>query len=295
MNSPAKKGAARNQKIRTSTQGVAADKPLKGMTALVTGAAQGVGRGIAIELAKAGCAVAVNYRSRRDLAIETVDQLKAGGCEAFPVQGDIRSSAQVKKIFDTVAKKFTHLDILVNNAGTQTWAPLLELQESDWDRDIETNLKGTFLCLQAASRWMKQANGGSIINIGSGCNKVPFPRLVSYSASKGGIEMLTRIAATELGRYGIRVNCVAPGAILIDRTKREDSRYAATWGKEAPLGRVGMPEDVGNAVVYLASHNASYVTGQTIWVDGGAFTKPSWPYALKDEDVEEPKNKKKVG
>lgn len=285
MDLPAKKIAVRSHKNRKRALGSGVEKPLQGMTALVTGAAQGVGKGIAIELARAGCAVAVNYRSHRDLALETVGQLKAMGCEAFPVQGDIRSSAQVKKIFDAVAKKFTHLDILVNNAGAQTWAPLLELQESDWDRDIETNLKGTFLCLQAAGRWMKEGNGGSIINIGSGCNKVPFPRLVSYSASKGGIEMLTRIAATELGRYGIRVNCVAPGAILIDRTKREDPKYAAIWGKEAPLGRVGMPEDVGNAVVFLASQNASYVTGQTLWVDGGAFTKPSWPYVLKDSNT----------
>jgi NAD(P)-dependent dehydrogenase (short-subunit alcohol dehydrogenase family) len=287
---PAKKIAARNQRIRNSTQENAAEKPLQGMTALVTGAAQGVGRGIAIELARAGCAVAVNYLSGRELAMETVDQLKAVGCESFAVQGDIRSSTQVKKMFDAVAKKFTQLDILVNNAGTQTWAPLLELKESDWDRDIETNLKGTFLCLQAAGRWMKQTKGGSIINIGSGCNKVPFPRLVSYSASKGGIEMLTRIAATELGCYRIRVNCVAPGAILIERTKREGGQFAQIWGKVAPLGRVGMPEDVGNAVVYLASHRASYVTGQTIWVDGGAFTKPSWPYVLEDVEVAKSKN-----
>jgi len=281
---PAKKMTMKSFENDISTQGSASFKPLKGMTALVTGAAQGVGKGIAIQLARAGCAVAVNYRGHRDLALDTMGELEALGCETFLVQGDIRSSAQVKKMFDAVAQKFTHLDILVNNAGTQTWAPLLELKEADWDRDIETNLKGTFLCLQAAARWMKQTNGGSIINIGSGCKKVPFPRLVSYSASKGGIEMLTRIAATELGRYGIRVNCVAPGAILIDRTKREDPQYATIWGKEASLGRVGMPEDVGNAVVYLASPMASYVTGQTIWVDGGAFTKPSWPYVLKDED-----------
>jgi len=280
-----KKAVAQKKKIGNSAQRSGANKPLSGMTALVTGAAQGVGKGIAIELARAGCTVAVNYRSLRDLAQETIDQIKAENGEAFLVRGDIRSSAQVKKMFDAVAKKCSHLDILVNNAGTQTWAPLLELKESDWDRDIETNLKGTFLCLQAAGLWMKQGKGGSIINIGSGCNKVPFPRLVSYSASKGGIEMLTRIAATELGRYRIRVNCVAPGAILIDRTKREDPKYAAIWSKEAPLGRVGMPEDVGNAVVFLASQNASYVTGQTLWVDGGAFTKPSWPYVLKDSNT----------
>ena len=120
---------------------------------------------------------------------------------------------------------------------------------------------------------------GSIVNIGSGCNKVPFPRLVSYTASKGGIEMFTRSAAVELGRYGIRVNCVAPGAIEIERTKREAPDYAETWGKQAPLGRVGLPEDVARAVAYLASDEADFVTAQTIWVDGGAFTLPNWPYS----------------
>jgi len=276
-----------------SAPSCAPDKTLKGMTALVTGAAQGLGKGIAIELARAGCAVAVNYRTHPELAQQVVDEIAAWGGEAFKVHGDIRSAAQVNRMFSLLAKRFEKLDILVNNAATQTWAPLLELKESDWNRDIETNLGGSFRCLQAAGRWMKRTNGGSIINIGSGCNKLPFPRLVAYSASKGGIEMLTKIAAIELGRYRIRVNCVAPGAVLIDRTSKEDPQYAAIWGNQASLGRVGTPEDIGNAVVYLASHHASYVTGQTLWVDGGAFTKPNWPYALKDEDAATLKKKKK--
>jgi NAD(P)-dependent dehydrogenase (short-subunit alcohol dehydrogenase family) len=244
-----------------------------------------VGKGIALQLARAGCSVAVNHLNRQDLAEETVQEIKKLGGDAFAVRADIRSSAQIERMFASVAKRFKKLDTLVNNAATQTWAPLLELQESDWNRDIETNLRGAFLCTQAAARWMKETCGGSIINIGSGSSKMPFPRLVSYSASKGGVEMLTKVAATELGKYRIRVNCVAPGAILIERTKKEDPRYADIWGKEAPIGRVGMPEDVGNAVVYLASEHASYVSGQTLWVDGAAFTKPSWPYRLKDEDA----------
>jgi NAD(P)-dependent dehydrogenase (short-subunit alcohol dehydrogenase family) len=119
---------------------------------------------------------------------------------------------------------------------------------------------------------------GSIVNLGSGCNKVPFPRLVSYTVSKGGIEMLTKSAAIELGRHRIRVNCVAPGPIEIERTKLEAPDYAETWGRQAPLGRVGVPEDVARAVAFLASEESSYVTGQTLWVDGGAFTLPNWPY-----------------
>lgn len=259
-------------------------QPLRGRLALVTGAAQGVGKGIAIELARAGCTVAVNYRSDPELASETVEEIGALGGQAFAVRADVRSGQQVQRMFAALAKRHDRLDILVNNAGTQTWAPLLQLTEADWDRDIDTNLKGSFLCLQAAAGWMKDTGGGTIINIGSGCNKVPFPRLVSYSASKGGIEMLTKVAAIELGSYGIRVNCVAPGAILIDRTLREEPQYASIWGKQSPLRRVGMPADVGNAVVFLASDAASYVSGQTLWVDGAAFTQASWPYKLTDEE-----------
>lgn len=256
---------------------------LAGKTALVTGAAQGVGKGIALTLARAGCTVAINYISDPVLANQTVREIQSLGADAFAIKADIRSSAQVNRMFATLRKRFPRLDLLVNNAGTQTWAPLLDLKEADWDRDIATNLKGTFLCLQAAARWMKETGGGSIVNIGSGSNKVPFPRLVSYTASKGGIEMLTRVAATELGRFGIRVNCVAPGAILIDRTAKEDPRYGAIWGRQAPLGRVGLPDDVGNAVVFLASQQAAFITAQTLWVDGAAFTQPSWPYKLNND------------
>jgi NAD(P)-dependent dehydrogenase (short-subunit alcohol dehydrogenase family) len=125
---------------------------------------------------------------------------------------------------------------------------------------------------------MKDTGGGRIINIGSGCNKVPFPNLVNYTSSKGGIEMFTKVAAMELGKYGITVNCVAPGAIEIERTKEEAGDYAGTWARLTPLGRVGLPVDVAKTVVYLASDLADFVTAQTIWVDGGTFTKPQWPY-----------------
>ena len=114
------------------------------------------------------------------------------------------------------------------------------------------------------------------MNIGSGCNKLAFPKLVAYTASKGGIEMLTKVSALELGPYGIRVNCVAPGAIEIERTKLETANYADTWGRLAPLGRVGTPQDVGQMIVFLASNESSFVTGQTIWVDGGVFSQAPW-------------------
>ena len=171
------------------------------------------------------------------------------------------------------------LRLLVNNAGVQTWCSLLELKEEDWDRVINTNLKGSFLCTQQAARRMIQhGEGGSIINIGSGANKRPFPNLVDYSASKGGLNQLTQVAAVELGPEKIRVNCVAPGAIEIERTKLEANDYAGTWAPITPARRIGYPEDVAKACVFLASDEAEFVTGQTLYVDGGLLTQAMWPY-----------------
>ena len=183
-------------------------------------------------------------------------------------------------MFAEVLARAPRLDILVNNAGTQVWKALLELEEAEWDRVIDTNLKGCFLCTQRAARHMKDQGGGRIVNIGSGCNKVPFPNLVSYTASKGGIEMFTKVAAVELGKYKIAVNCVAPGAIEIERTKLEAADYGSTWAGLTPLGRVGQPLDVARAVTFLAGEQADFISGQTLWVDGGLFTHPIWPYPV---------------
>lgn len=251
---------------------------LEGKKALVTGASKGVGKGIALELAKAGCDVAVNFNTDAGGADRTVDEIQELGRTAFAIQANVGLAADTDRMFEAVFARFPRLDILVNNAGVQTWKPLLELEERDWDRVIDTNLKGCFLCTQRAARHMKAAGGGSIVNIGSGCNKMAFPNLVDYTASKGGIEMFTKVAGVELGPYGIRVNCVAPGAVEIERTKLEAGDYAATWAKLTPLSRVGLPNDVGSTVVFLASEASAFVTCQTIWVDGGLFAKPQWPY-----------------
>lgn len=255
-------------------------KTLEGRTALVTGASKGVGRGIALELGRQGCRVAVNYNSDSAGADDTVEQIRQGGGSAFPVRANVGVAAEVDRMFASLAVEFSRLDILVNNAGVQTWSGLLDLSEGDWDRVIDTNLKGCFLCTQRAARLMKETGGGSIINIGSGCNKIAFPSLVDYTSSKGGIEQLTKVSAVELGKYQIRVNCVAPGAVEIERTRSTEAGgdYAGTWSKLTPLGRVGVPLDVARAVVFFASDASSFVTGQTLWVDGGLFSKPAWPY-----------------
>ena len=249
---------------------------LTGRTALITGASSGIGQGIAIHLAGAGCDIIVNFLDDPAGAEKTVSHIEAMGRSAIAVQGDVSQSAQVDELVRRSVERFANLDILVNNAGIQTWSSLLDLSEADWDRVIATNLKGCFLCTQAVARHMKE-RGGSIINIGSGCNKLPFPKLVDYTASKGGIEALTKVSAIELGQYQIRVNCVAPGAIEIERTKLELGDYQGTWGRLTPLGRIGTPFDVANAALFFASDASLFVTGQTLWVDGGLYTRPAWP------------------
>ncbi len=255
-----------------------APTPLSGQAALVTGASKGVGKGIALELARSGASVAVNYNRDRQGAEGTVAAIEEMGGEAIAIQADVSRFSDVTRMFGEVLSRFPRLHLLVNNAGVQTWKPLLELQEEEWDRTLGTNLKGCFLCTQQAARHMKEQGGGVIVNIGSGCNKVAFPNLVDYTASKGGIEMFTKVAAVELGQYGIRVNCVAPGAIEIERTMDEAGDYAGTWAALTPLGRVGQPLDVARVVVFLAGEGGGFVSGQTLWVDGALFSKPHWPY-----------------
>jgi NAD(P)-dependent dehydrogenase (short-subunit alcohol dehydrogenase family) len=251
---------------------------LLGRAAVVTGASKGIGKGIALALARVGCDVAVNYHGDEAGARATAGEIEALGRRAMVVGGHVGRAADVDAMLAQAVAAFGRVHIWVNNAGVQTWCSLLDLEESEWDRVINTNLKGTFLCTQRAARHMKQQGGGRIINIGSGCNKIPFPNLVNYTASKGGIEMFTRVSAVELGPYGITVNCVAPGAIEIERTKQETGDYAATWSKLTPVGRIGNPADIGRTVVFLAGDQADFITGQTIWVDGGLFTRPAWPY-----------------
>lgn len=250
--------------------------------AFVTGASKGVGRGIAYGLAEAGWDVAVNYYSDEAGAEETKSVIEEKGRRCFTVSGDVGDKNHVEAMFSAVVAELGGLDCLVNNAGRQTFAPLLELEEADWDKTIRTNLKGSFLCTQAGGRIMRdQGRGGSIVNIGSGANKQPFLNLVDYCASKGGLEQLTRVSACELGQYRIRVNCVAPGAIEIERTKEESDDYAGTWSPLTPMGRIGYPADIAKMVVHLADEGSAFVTGQTIYVDGGLWTKTHWPYATE--------------
>ncbi|WP_343313052.1 SDR family NAD(P)-dependent oxidoreductase [Brucella sp. BE17] len=247
--------------------------------AIVTGGSKGIGAHLVSAFVDAGYAVAFSYKYDEEAALSLADTIEAAGGQALGLECDVGIGEEVEAFFDEACGWFGDApDVLVNNAGIQTWASLLELSEEDWDEVIRTNLKGCFLNTQTAAKRMVEADkSGSIINLGSGCNKLAFPRLVSYTASKGGIEQLTKVTAAELGPHGIRVNCVAPGAILNDRTAQEQPDYAESWSRITPLRRVGVVEDISGPVLFFASEAARFVTGQTLWVDGGVFSQANWP------------------
>lgn len=251
--------------------------------ALVTGAAGGIGSGIARTLIQSGWDVALNDLNSASVT-SLKEELSSGGLTKAGTQiealsGDVSKEEDVELVFEAINDRFNRVpDLLVNNAGIQTWKPLLELSLQEWERTLATNLTGCFLNTRCfAQHAVKNKQSGVIINIGSGCNKLAFPNLVDYNASKGGIEMLTKSAALELGMHNIRVNCIAPGAIETPRTQGEAGDYQASWSSLTPLRRIGQPSDVAAAVLLLADDSASFISGQTLGVDGGLFAQAIWP------------------
>jgi glucose 1-dehydrogenase len=245
---------------------------LEGRVAIVTGAATGIGRGIATRLAADGARVAINYRGSQDEAQALDEHLP----DSIAVQADISKPDEVQAMVERVERALGPPAILVNNAGLERNQPLLELELDNWHATIGVNLTGAFLCLQACARVMARNGGGSIVNISSIHEDVPFPGYAAYCAAKGGLRMLMRDAAAELAEHGIRVNNVAPGAIVtpINEATLEDPQKVATLQRIIPLGRMGQPTEVADVVVFLASDAAAYVTGSTYYVDGGL----TWHY-----------------
>lgn len=247
--------------------------------AIVTAGTSALGRDFVLGLAGAGYDLAFTHLGTPDAAEDLAAQVRDLGRRAIFAECDAGDEEQVEAFHARAAEFGGPPSVLVCNAGVQTWSTLLDLSVQDWDRVMSTNLRGTFLNTRAAGRAMKAAGqGGAIVTLGSGCNKQAFPRLVDYTTSKGGIEQFTKVAAVELGPYGIRVNCLAPGAIATDRTALEAPDYAATWAPVTPLRRVGTPADLVGPLLFLVSPAAAFVTGQTLWVDGGAFSQANWPY-----------------
>ncbi len=238
---------------------------------LVTGGSRGIGRAIALDLAACGATVAINYVSNQSAAEEVVKQIINSGGNAFSVRADTSDKQQVIGLFEKVMSEFKRLDVLVNNAGILSRYDFVDLPESEWDRVINVNLKGYFLCGQQAARIMRAQKQGRIINISSISQVIPGKQRSHYCASKGGIMMLTKGMALELAEYNITVNAVAPGAIRTDFTQDvlSDPAFTQALNEKIPLSRIGKPDDISGAVLLLASKRGSYMTGQTIYVDGG--------------------------
>ena len=248
--------------------------------ALVTAGTSAIGRHLVIALARDGHDVAFTHLGMAEQAEILTADVAALGARAMARESDASEASQVAAFHaETAVWAGKAPSVMVNNAGIQTWSSLLDLTADRWDAVMATNLRGMFLNTQTAARAMIAANiPGNIITLGSGCNKVAFPRLVDYTTSKGGVEQFTKVAASELGPHRIRVNCIAPGAIETERTRAEAPDYAATWSPLTPLRRIGTPQDLTGPLLFLISDAASFITGQTLWVDGGVFAQAPWPY-----------------
>ncbi len=242
---------------------------LKGKAALVTGASRGIGRAIAIELAKEGANVAVNFAGSEAKANAVVEDIKALGVQAFAIQGDVSNADDVQRIVKETTDQFGTIDILVNNAGITRDNLLMRMKEEEWDAVIDTNLKGVFLCTKAVTRPMMKQRSGRIINISSIVGVSGNPGQANYVAAKAGVIGLTKTAAKELASRGITVNAIAPGFITTDMTDQLNDELKDEMLKQIPLGKLGNPEDIAKTVVFLASDDSGYMTGQTLHVDGG--------------------------
>jgi 3-oxoacyl-[acyl-carrier protein] reductase len=237
--------------------------------AIVTGGSRGIGRAIALGLAGAGAAVAVNYKGNQAAADEVVRAIEAIGGQALAVQADVSVPEDVERLFKAVAERFGRLDILVNNAGITRDTLLLRMKEADFDSVLDTNLRGAFLCTKAALRPMTKARGGRIINITSVVGLIGNAGQANYSAAKAGLIGFTKAVAREMASRAITANAVAPGYVDTEMTAGLGDQIKAAILENIPLGRLGTPEDIANTVCFLASDAAAYITGQTITVDGG--------------------------
>jgi 3-oxoacyl-[acyl-carrier protein] reductase len=242
---------------------------LSGKVALVTGASRGIGAAIALRLASAGAAVAVNYAGSADAAQDIVDRITTGGGRAAALQADVSDSAAAAGLVESVLGELGGLDIVVNNAGITRDGLLMRMSDEDWSAVIATNLTGVFNVTRSASRHLMKQRSGSIINITSVVGLVGNAGQVNYSAAKAGVVGLTKSVARELASRGVRANAIAPGFIETDMTAALSESIRSSTVDQIALGRFGSADDVANAVAFLASDDASYITGQTLAVDGG--------------------------
>lgn len=245
----------------------------KGKVVIVTGSRRGMGRTHVLAFAKAGAKVVVCDISQEE-CVEVAKEAEKNGGEAIALKCDVTKKQEVDNVVNAAVDKWGRVDVLVNNAGIAQFFPFLEMKEEDWDRTININLRGYFLCAQAAAKQMAKQKSGVIVNIASvamGQVGIGFPNVVHYCASKGGIVAMTEALAIELAPYNIRVNAIAPGMIetpMIAPVK-EDVLAMQGMMTRIPMGRVGKPEEVSNLVLFLSSNDSSYMTGSTVVIDGG--------------------------
>lgn len=242
---------------------------LTGKVALVTGAGRGIGRQIALTLAAQNAFVIVNYNGSKDKAEETVSEIKAAGGDAVSYKCNVSDFEECQQMITAIIKEYKHIDILVNNAGITRDGLIMKMSEDDYDAVLDTNLKGTFNTIRHMSRYFLKQKSGRIINISSVSGILGNAGQANYSASKAGVIGLTKVVARELASRGITVNAVAPGFVDTDMTDALSDSAKENLISQIPLGRTGKPQDIANAVLFLASDAAGYITGQVLSVDGG--------------------------
>ncbi len=264
------------------------EQPLRGQKALVTGASSGIGEAIARGLAAAGASVVVNYHSDPDAGARVVADIERGGGAAMAVRADVSREDDVSTMFETMLSAWSAIDILVSNAGLQRDAPATEMTLAQWNTVLAVNLTGMFLCARAASRAMIRQGvraavsraAGKILCVSSVHEVIPWAGHVNYAASKGGLKLLMQSLAQELAPHRIRVNSVAPGAIqtAINRSAWDTDAARASLLRLIPYGRIGVPDDIARAAVWLVSDDSDYVHGQTLFVDGGMTLYPEFAH-----------------
>lgn len=262
------------------------DSPLANHSAVVTGASSGIGLAVAAALADAGAAIVVNYHSNGEAADDLVSRIVANKGRAIAVQADVSKEGDVTRLFDEASAAFGRVDVLVSNSGVQKDAAIADMSLADWNTVIDINLTGQFLCAREAVRRFRvqkadarpARSAGAIIAMSSVHEVIPWAGHVNYASAKGGVRMLTRSLAQEVAADRIRVNAIAPGAIRtpINKEAWEDDEALAKLLRLIPYGRIGEPEDVARAAVWLASDDADYVTGTTLFVDGGMSLYPEF-------------------
>jgi len=244
---------------------------LKDQVALITGASRGIGKAIALELAKQGVHIVLNYAGNEEAALATKTDIEQLGVKVLVVKGNVSESAEVEELFKQTIEEFGKIDILINNAGITRDGLMMRMKEHDWDDVIDTNLKGVFLCSKAAAKWMFKQRSGKIVNISSVVGLTGNTGQVNYVAAKAGVIGMTKTMAKEFASRHITVNAVAPGFIETDMTHVLKEEVKTELLKSIPLGALGQSEDIAKTVKFLVSDDAKYITGQTISVDGGMY------------------------